>query len=193
MPRMRTLSTALCLLLVLSLHAPLAAQQASAPPASEALSGTLYGPQRSARERRAEEAMPAHDEPNWSLIGPGIGALGAGWLLGWITTAIWVGVAGLCNEHPATLAMPVGTTCPSGPESRGLWQMGVPLLGPWLSVAENTFQGTDVVFPVLMGILQPVGVALIAIGIATPRHVAARPAQAELHVGLSSLALEVHF
>lgn len=79
---MRTLSTVLWLLLVLSLHAPLRAQQASPPPANEALSAVLCGPQRSARERRAEEAVLAHDEPNWSLIGPGIGALGAGWLLG---------------------------------------------------------------------------------------------------------------
>lgn len=190
MPRMRTLSTALCLILVLSLHAPLRAQQASPPQPNETLSGSLYGPQLTPRQRRAQDE---HDEANWLLIGPGIAALGAGWLLGWITSAVWIGVAGMCNEHPATLAMPVGTTCPSGPESRGLWQMGVPLIGPWLSVAENTFHGTDVVFPVLMGILQPVGVALIAVGIATPRHVGARPAQVELRVGLSSFELEMHF
>lgn len=190
MQRMRTLSTALCLVLVLWLHAPLHAQQASPPQANETLSGALYGPQLTPRQRSAQED---HDEANWSLTGPGIAALGAGWLLGWITTAVWIGVAGMCSEHPATLAMPVGTACPSGPASRGLWQMGVPLVGPWLSVAENTFQGTDVVFPVLMGILQPVGVALIAVGIATPRHVAARPAQAELRVGLSSVELKLHF
>ena len=131
---MRTLSTALCLVLVLWLHAPLHAQQASPPQANETLSGALYGPQLTPRQRSAQED---HDETNWSLTGPGIAALGAGWLLGWITSAVWIGVAGMCSEHPATLAMPVGTACPAGPASRGLWQMGVPLVGPWLSVAET--------------------------------------------------------
>jgi len=186
---MRTLSTALCLMLLLWLPATLSAQATS----PETSSGALYGPQLTRSQQRALEGVPAHDEANWSLVGPGIGALGAGWLLGWITTAIWYLAADACDSRPATLADPVGNICPVGPASRSLWQMGVPLVGPWLSVAENTFQGADVTFPILMGILQPVGAALILVGIATPRHVAARPAQVDLHIGLTSLELELHF
>ena len=157
------------------------------------MSGEAYAPPLTARQRREREAVPAHDHPQWSLLGPGIGAFAAGWLVGWITTAIWYGVAGGCDVRPATLAEPVGSRCPAGPASRGMWQMGVPLVGPWLSVAENTFQGTDVAFPIVMGILQPIGVALIVIGLAMPKHVPARPAQAALRVGLSSFELELHF
>lgn len=193
---MRTISVALVLVLALTQAPSFAAAQeaASAPsPLVEAQPGEVYGRPLSRAERAALEPVAEHNETNWALVGPGLGLSLGGYALGWLTTVGWALGASGCTSRFATLADPIGNTCPRGPHSEALWQMAIPIVGPWLSL--SAFDGSDVVFPVIMGIVQPVGLGMLIAGLLMPEHVPARPAagQVSVRVGLSNVQLDVAF
>ena len=188
---MRPLSLAFALTIALLFPRASAHAQAPASTSEVAVEADAYGPPLTRAERRAMEAVPAHDETNWALVGPGLGAGLGGYVLGYLTTLGWALGATGCTTRPATLADPDGNVCPRGPHSEALWRMAIPLAGPWLSL--DAFDGTDVIFPVIVGILQPLGLGLLIAGFAMPNHVEARPATVQVRVGLSSLQLDMQF
>ena len=190
---MRTiLSLVLSASLVLTSVATASAQQMETQVAPTQ-SASAYAPPPTHREQVAREGVPAHERTNWSLIAPGIGLLAGGWIVGWLTTMIWNVASASCRST----GFFTSTCTVAGPYGEGYWQMAIPIIGPWLTfVNDDTYRGSDIVFPVLMGIMQPVGLGLLIGGLVSPEQVPERAptyGQVDVRVGLSSLSLDVHF
>lgn len=153
------------------------------------------------------QRAPAEEEvtttgTNWALVAPGIGLLVGGWAIGWLTTGIWNLASANCSSGSSgggLISTPtISCAPPSGPYGEGWWQMAIPLVGPWLTfLGDDTFRGNDIWFPVLIGVMQPIGLGLLIAGLATPRTRArrARPPEAsiELVPTLSGLMLQGTF
>lgn len=185
-----TLSLVLSTLLVLT---PLAARAQYTEQQVPSSSASAYAPVETHQQQVAREGVPAHTETNWSLIAPGVALLAGGWAIGWLTTIIWNVASASCRST----GFFTSTCTVAGPYGEGYWQMAIPLLGPWMTfVNDDTYRGSDIFFPILMGIMQPVGLGLLIAGLVSPEHVPARAptaGQVDVRVGLSSLALELHF
>jgi len=187
-----TLSLALSLSLVLTPLATASAQQAE-PQVAPMQTASAYAPIATRQEQSARDGEPAHTQTNWSLIAPGIALLAGGWAIGWLTTMIWNVASADCRST----GWFTSTCTVAGPYGEGYWQMAIPLLGPWMTfIGDDTYRGADIFFPVLMGIMQPVGLGLLIAGLVSPEQVpeqAPTAGQVDVRVGLSSLQLDVHF
>ena len=188
-------------LLSLSLFISMSASRAFAQetaPSSEAVttSASAYAEPLSRREQTARDGVPAHDRTNWNLVAPGIALLAGGWAVGWLTTVIWNVASVSCTGSLFSTVAPLSCTT-LGPYGEGAWQMAIPIVGPWLTfIGDDTYRGGDIVFPVAMGLMQPIGLVLLIAGLTSPEHVPARAptaGQVDVHVGLSSLSVDVHF
>jgi hypothetical protein len=188
-------------LLSLSLFISMSASRAFAQetaPSSEAVttSASAYAEPLSRREQTARDGVPAHDRTNWNLVAPGIALLAGGWAVGWLTTVIWNVASVSCTGSLFSTVAPLSCTT-LGPYGEGAWQMAIPIVGPWLTfIGDDTYRGGDIVFPVAMGLMQPIGLVLLIAGLTSPEHVAARAptaGQVDVRVGLSSMSLDVHF
>ncbi len=190
--------TTLSLLLVMSLvFTSLATARAQQGEPQAVQTASAYAPVPTRQEQVAREGVPAHERANWSLIAPGIALLAGGWAIGWLTTAIWNLASTSCTTT-GTFFSGLSTTCTvAGPYGEGYWQMAIPLLGPWMTfVNDDTYRGSDIFFPILMGIMQPVGLGLLIAGLVSPERVpeqAPTYGQVDVRVGLSSMSLNVHF
>ena len=131
---------------------------------------------------------------NWPLVGSGIAALAGGWALGWLTTFVWNLASTTCHSVPGTFYSGLSCTV-AGPYGAGDWQMAIPLVGPWLTftTGTNTFRGNDIAFPVFIGILEPVGLILMIIGLTSPIERRPRTASIEVTPGLGSLSIHGTF
>ena len=198
---MRLIALALSFMLVLPSSSLAAAQQAPSSGASYAPPMTRRERNLSERDRIAHEGLPARDRTNWALMAPGIGLLLGGWALGWLTTIVWNLASTTCATYPGSgpgfISFPEVRCSVAGPYGDGYWQMSIPIIGPWLTfLADDTYRGDDIAFPIAMGIMQPIGLGLVIAAILSPDHVPARAptaGQVDVRVGLSSLQLDVHF
>lgn len=107
------------------------------------------------RRRRGSSA-------DWSLAGPGIGLLAGGWLVGWVTTLVWNLASTTCRS--SSFGFPTSCTV-AGPFGDAILQMLVPIIGPWWTIGSQIYRGNDVWFPALIGIMQPVGIILLIVGL----------------------------
>ena len=123
---------------------------------------SAYAPLPTYQEQVAREGTPARTDTNWALVAPGIALLAGGWAVGWLTTFFW-NRAGTSCRSAGLLA---GTCTVAGPNGDGYWQMAIPLIGPWMTfVGDDTYRGDDIFFPILIGIMQPVGLGLLIAGL----------------------------
>lgn len=186
------LSLMLSMALVLTTAATTNAQQVETQVAPMQ-TASAYAPPPAHQERVIPDGTHTEERTNWSLVGPGIGLLAGGWALGWFTTIIW----NLASTSCTTTGFLSLTCTVAGPYGEGYLQMAIPIVGPWISfLADDTFRGSDVIFPIFMGIMQPVGLGLLIAGLVSPKRVPAQAptyGQVDVHVGLSSMSLDVHF
>lgn len=193
-----TLSLVLSMSLVFTPLAIASAQQAESaqrvePQVAPTQTASAYAPLPTYEEQVAREGTPARTDTNWALVAPGIALLAGGWALGWLTTIIWNVASASCRST----GFFTSTCTVAGPYGEGYWQMAIPLIGPWMTfVNDDTYRGNDIFFPILMGIMQPVGLGLLIAGLVSPERVPAQAptyGQVDVRVGLSSMSLDVHF
>lgn len=124
---------------------------------------------------------------NWSLAGPGIGLLAGGWLVGWVTTLVWNLASTRC---PSGI---FGGCTVAGPFGDAILQMLIPIIGPWWSIGTESYRGNDIWFPTLIGVMQPVGLILLIVGLVTPNEAAPEAGTVRVTPGVGGLFVEGWF
>jgi len=141
---------------------PSAGAPGSAPPGTAA-AGLYLGPT-AAEVEAAERPQRVTD---WAMVGSGIGLFAGGWLLTWLATSVWYGETTSCTSSGWS-----GFSCThvGGPGGTGLIFSFIPVVGPWLMLADPYLDSTgEIVPPVLFGLVQDLGLILLIVGLAT-RH-----------------------
>ena len=103
---------------------------------------------------------------DWPILGSGIGLLAGGWVLTIASTIGWYSATTNCTGSSWS-----GTyTCThdGGPGGTGLLFSFIPVVGPWLMLTDEYLDTAgEMVFPVIAGLVQDVGLILLIVGLAT--------------------------
>lgn len=132
------------------------------PPGTAASTGGVYAPDASGAYTGT---VPAHSEQrtNWAILGSGIGLFAGGWVLTWLTTIFWYSFTTDCTSSGW---WSYSCTHVGGPGGTGLAWSFLPVVGPWLMLTDQYLDSPgEMVFPVLAGLVQDVGLILFILGL----------------------------
>ncbi len=195
------IATRLLLLLVVLLAAPsLASAQRATPP------GALYQPGPNSyfvlpppppASRSLEQAAETtRSRKRWELIVPGIVGFVGGYVGWFVTTIGWNLVNTTCRSSAGGrwgLSFPTCSFNGSGPSGEDIMNSLIPLVGPWFSVGgSETINGVDYTFPVIAGVVQAAGLAMLIYGVVVPASDDS-PVQVEIGVSPTGVRLSGYF
>lgn len=102
--------------------------------------------------------------PNIAMVGAGAGMWAGGWLVTWIATSIWYSQTTSCTSAGGW-DWSYSCTHVGGPGGDGLGWSLLPVFGPWLMLTDRYLDTPgEVVFPVISGIVQGVGLIVFILG-----------------------------
>lgn len=135
------------------------------------------------------ELEGAYERTRWEAIVPGLVALVGGYVGYLLTTIVWNSVNNECRHGFLTVRCEFNGR---GPEGSDIERSLVPLVGPWISVADSpSMRGADLAVPIASGLAQAAGLITLIVGIAAP--VTASDSDMAVNVGPGSAEVRLRF